>query len=83
MYKEIDKQARLQAEYDQVKTAVNEATKLVGEYEDSLRKQQASLHAHQEEDKPRMPQMKPVRANVNQQIDELISQLENSLADIG
>lgn len=34
VYKEIDKQARLQAEYDQVKTAVNEATKLVGEYED-------------------------------------------------
>ena len=32
MYKEIDKQARLQAEYNQVKTAVNEATKLVDEY---------------------------------------------------
>ena len=36
VYKEIDKQARLQAEYGQVKTAVNDATKLVGEYKDFL-----------------------------------------------
>ena len=84
VYKEIDKQARLQAEYDQVKTAVDEATKLVGEYEDFLQKQQASLHVHQEEDKPRMSKERnPVGANVNQQIEKLISQLENSLADIG
>lgn len=67
-----------------MKTAVNEATKIVGEYEDFLRKQQASLHAHQEEDKTRMSkERKPVEDNVNQQIDKLISQLENSLADIG
>ena len=84
VYKEIDKQARLHAEYDQVKTAVDEATKLVGEYEDFLRKQQASLHAHEQEVKPRLSkEREPVGANVNQQINELISQLENSLADIG
>ena len=28
VYKEIDKQARLQAEYDQMKTAVNEANQI-------------------------------------------------------
>ena len=84
VYKEIDKQARLQVEYDQVKTAVNEATELVGEYEDFLPKQQASLHAHEEEDKPRLSkEREPVGANVSQEIDKLISQLDNSLADIG
>lgn len=67
-----------------MKTAVNEATKLVGEYKDFLRKQQARLHAHQEEGKTKMSkERKPVGANVNQQIDKLISQLENSLTEIG
>jgi len=84
VYKETDKQARLQAEYGQVKTAVNEATKLVGKYEDFLAKQQASLHAHQEEVKPGMSkEKKHVGADMNQQIDKLISQLENSLPEIG
>ena len=36
VYKEIDKQARLQAEYNQVHGVVDETSKLVSEYEDSF-----------------------------------------------
>ena len=83
VYKEIDKQARLQAEYNQVHGIVDETSKLVSEYEDFLRKQEVTLHTHQEGDKTKISQEKKPGGAEIQQIDKLISQLENSLAEIG
>ena len=45
VYKEVDKQARLQGEYTQVSSLIQETTQLVIEYEEVLRNEQARQHA--------------------------------------
>ena len=77
MYKEIDKQARLQAEYNQVHGVVDETSKLVSEYKDFLQKQEVTLHTHQEGDETKISREKKPGGAEIQQIDKLISQLEN------
>ena len=84
VYKEVDKQARLQGEFTQVSSLVQETTQLVIEYEEVLRNEQARQHARHHEDEPRiLKERKPSRTGLDQQIEKLISQLENSIADIG
>ena len=82
MFKEIYKQARLNAEYNQVSSAVDDSTKLVQEYEDYIRERQASLSSVQKHKSKLSKERKAVTASVDQQINELISHLENSIAEI-
>lgn len=82
VFKEIDKQARLNAEYNQVSSAVDDSTKLVQEYEDYIRERQASLSSVQKHKSKLSKERKAVTASVDQQINELISHLENSIAEI-
>ncbi|KAK2558628.1 hypothetical protein P5673_018821 [Acropora cervicornis] len=82
VFKEIDKQARLNAEYNQVSSAVEDSTKLVQEYEDYIRERQASLSSVQKHKSTLSKERKAVTASGDQQINELISHLENSIAEI-
>ena len=82
VFKEIDKQARLNTEYNQVSSAVDDSTKLVQEYEDYIRERQVSLSSVQKHKSTLSKERKAVTASVDQQINELISHLENSIAEI-
>lgn len=84
MLKEIDKQARLNAEYNQVSSAVDNSTKLVQEYGDNIRERQASLRSVQRKHKSKISKERKADAvSVDQQINKLISHLESSIAEIG
>ena len=54
VFKEIDKQARLNAEYNQVSSAVDDSTKLVQEYEDYIRERLASLSSVNQKHKSKL-----------------------------
>ena len=72
----------MNAEYNQVSSAVDDSTKLVQEYKDYIRERQASLSSVQKHKSKLSKERKAVTASVDQQINELISHLENSIAEI-
>ena len=69
VFKEIDKQARLNAVYNQVSSAVDDSTKLVQEYEDYIRERLVSLSSVNQKHKSKLSkERKAATASVDQQI---------------
>ena len=82
MFKEIYKQARLNAEYNQVSSAVDDSTKLVQEYEDYIRERQASLSSVQKHKSKLSKERKAVTASVDQQINEEFRSVRSPLCGV-